>query len=208
MLLAVRLTRLRLGVTEAEARGAGLTDRPTAGHQPTVRARRRLNARGRRHGSRPRRTQRRMRHRRDHLCAGKRRQRRPGDPPRRRPARCSATGTAASNRRRTRRQVEPMRLSHHGVLRNAEPPADLGSRKAFGPQRTEARDRFLGPLHFVGSPTVRPQDTVAGGPAVSTTKTQWATKSCGKLPIRSQGLGVGAKTTTPSAASRAPLSPR
>jgi hypothetical protein len=44
-----------------------------------------------------------------------------------------------------------MGLAYDGVFRNTKTPADFGGGMPLIPERTEANDRFLGPIHLVVS---------------------------------------------------------
>jgi hypothetical protein len=171
MLVAVWLAWHRLGVAEPEAPGARLADRPAAGDDTPVwpwrRGRRQRDpGRWRRpRGSepgRPRRQRcggmgRRGRPSERQVAergAGQRRQSGTGGPARRTWARRRPFAVTA-DRRRPRRQVQPVCLANNGILRHAQPAADFSGRVTLGPEFAQPDYDFVGPLHLVVLPPER-----------------------------------------------------
>jgi hypothetical protein len=169
VILAVRLAGFRTVVAESEGLSTGLADRPAAGNDTAIRARRDglrarrrdrnqarqynpwLNGRRRRH--RHRRDDHTARHHdRRAACARQRRQGRPLHAPRCRSAFGRGFAAFPANGRGSGSEVETMGLADDRVLGNAQAPANFGGRMTLRPKLPETADDVLVPLHLVGPP--------------------------------------------------------
>ena len=86
----------------------------------------------------------------------------------------------AADRGRAGRQVQPVRLAHHGVLGDAHATPDLGRRMSLCPQGTKAIDRFRGPVHAkLSRPPHLPYTVVHPVAGIQVLVRAQSAKSCG-----------------------------